>query len=51
VGFRKKLKAILFKSKSRVLLVKGEVISVKDGVAKVNGLKGVISGEMVKLGK
>jgi proton translocating ATP synthase F1 alpha subunit len=28
----------------------GKIISVKDGVAKVNGLVGVISGEMVHLG-
>lgn len=29
----------------------GRIISVKDGVAKVNGLFGVVSGEMVHLGK
>jgi hypothetical protein len=28
----------------------GKIISVKDGVARVNGLFGVLSGEMVQLG-
>ena len=28
----------------------GTIISVKDGVARVNGLFGVLSGEMVQLG-
>ena len=32
-------------------LVTGIIISVKDGVAKVSGLPGVLSGEMVYLGK
>jgi len=31
--------------------IEGIVISVKDGVAKVSGLEGVMSGEMVVVGK
>jgi proton translocating ATP synthase F1 alpha subunit len=48
---RKKIRLILssFKFYEQALDT-GKIISVKDGVARVNGLFGVLSGEMVQLG-
>jgi F0F1-type ATP synthase alpha subunit len=49
IKIKSKLKLALFKSYKGALET-GRVASVKDGVAKVNGLFGVLSGEMVRLG-
>jgi len=46
-SLKKKLKTFSFYEE---LLDVGKILSVKDGVAKVNGLYAVQSGEMVRLG-
>jgi proton translocating ATP synthase F1 alpha subunit len=48
---KKKISKKLSSFKSfKSVLEKGKVVSIKDGVAKVSGLFGVLSGEMVHLG-
>jgi len=47
VNLKNTLKALKFYEEA---LDTGKIISVKDGVARVNGLFGVLSGEMVQLG-
>ena len=46
----RKLNKLMGLSLYKPLLEKGEILSIKDGVAKVNGLIAVLSGEMVHLG-